>query len=373
MNQSLAKKLKSDLFKTWRSIDKKISTKFGNLNGKTSKYNVPEKLFQNRTSRQNRVLISWKTILNNNITIEQLSNFKGGVCVEFVNFDFITNHYMNDERYIYLADVLGGDDMISSIITFRTEDGDSGGTNARKSYNKFKELIDTDRLDLTLVPIKRKSLSEIEKILGKKLSKIPGKGPNSFWSGNYYMSIKGGEQNSFESHSKLDNQLLFNPAIDYANEQTCLDLDITMSYFCLHCYDLINYISKEKIDILKNSCEVYLKTRNYDEGNLIHYCKNHPSLKLGNGDLIDAIQLNKISIEDFKTSKEETSSVICHNEAANKDKFYFDSVNNFLVTPARPTNLFWSTHLSNMMQQNFNLNEYYEKENERVEKRKLLQ
>ena len=146
-----------------------------------------------------------------------------------------------------------------------------------------------------------------------------------------------------------------------------------MSYFCLHCFDLKKYIEENEIKILKSECERYLKTRDYDEGNLYKYCINHPSLKLGSGVLVDAIQLNNISIEDFKTSGLDNSSEICHNEAANKDKFYFDSGNNFIITPARPTNLFWSTKLSNMMQQNFYLNEYYEKENERVEKRKALQ
>ena len=30
-----------------------------------------------------------------------------------------------------------------------------------------------------------------------------------------------------------------------------------------------------------------------------------------------------------------------------------------LLTAARPTNLFWSKHLSNMMQQDFSLKEYF--------------
>ena len=61
---------------------------------KTGRYSVPEKLFQKRTSRQNRVLIPWKTIEQNNITIEQLETFYGGVCVEFVIMIFLIQNML---------------------------------------------------------------------------------------------------------------------------------------------------------------------------------------------------------------------------------------------------------------------------------------
>ena len=361
MNPELAKRLKISLFKLWMDIDPKIREKFNNLNGKTGKYNVPEKLFQKRTHRKNRVLIPWKTVEQNNITIEQLKTFYGGVCVEFVNYDFFNPKYEDNPTYNYLKSLVGANELISAMISFRTEDGDSGASIPRSSFNEFNRLINEGLLNFSESPILRDN--DV---------KYSGIGSNQVWKGNIYYSIKGGDQNSIESHSNDQSPQLFNPATEYANEIVCLDLNIMMSYFCLHCYDLKNYIQESTIIKLKSECEIYLKMRHYDEDNLYKYCINHPSLKLCPGVLIDAIQLNNISIEDFKTSGLENSSVICHNEAANKDKFYFDSKNNFLVSPARPTNLFWSTHLSNMMQQNSNLKEYYEKENERVEKRKRL-
>ena len=45
-------------------------------------------------------------------------------------------------------------------------------------------------------------------------------------------------------------------------------------------------------------------------------------------------------------------------EAVNKEKFYWDNKRKTVLSPARPTNLFWSYHLSNMMQQNYNLDEH---------------
>jgi hypothetical protein len=365
------KRLKKELFNIWKEIDDLVRKKFDNLNGKTSKYSVPDELFQNRTPRKNRVLIPWKTILNNKITIEQLATFEGGVCVEFVNYDFFDKKYLSDKRHVHLVKLLGSDGMISSIISFRTLDGDPGGTEARESYSEFLKLIEKKKINIKAIPISRKPLEEVRKLVNKpNLKKISGFGANDIWIGNIYFSIKGGEQISRQSH-KDRKELLFNPAVDYANENVCLDIDLTMSFFALHCFDLKDYINPKIIKELKNKTSEYLKNRSYDTGNLYDYCVNHPSLNLGDGFLIDAIQLTNISINNFKMEiGSEMSSVICHNEAANKDRFYFDKTNNYILSPARPTNLFWSTHLSNMMQQNYNLDEYFEEEEKRYLKRK---
>ena len=368
-----ARKLKIKLWQQWKAIHPKMKEKFNNINGKTAQYNVPEKLWQKRTSRKNRVLISWKTIEKNNINIEQIKTFDGGVCVEFVNDDFFNAKHENNKTHSYLKNLVGSNGTISAIVSFRTEDGESGSNKPRSDYDRFNQLIEEGSLDFTIIPISRDETVE-----------YCGIGANDVWKGNTYYSIKGGDQNSIESHTskqelkngKFVYPQLFNPATEYANETVCLDLDIMMSYFCLHCHDLNKHIADKTISELKSKCKEYLKTREYDEDNLgehtnLHeYCVNHPSLKLGGGELVDAIQLNKISVDSFKVNGQENSCVICHNEAANKDIFYFDKKQNFLVSPARPTNLFWSTHLSNMMQQNFNLEEYYEEENERVKQRK---
>jgi hypothetical protein len=360
MKQSEAKKLKTKLFAFWSRIDPKVREKFNNLNGKTSQYGVPNMLFQKRTSRTNRVLLSWKTLYSNNMSLEHLRTFYGGVCVEFVNEDFLNPSYSENEVYNYLKERIDSDEKISAIVTFRTEDGDSGAAIPRSSYKTFMAKKAMGELDFEFSPIKRNPLVSYK-----------GKGDNSVWEGNTYYSIKGGDQTSIESHTGIKDQLLFNPATDYANEQVCIDMDITMSFFVLHCHDIDEEL-KDIVVVLKKEAKAYLETRNYDEGNLYEYCINHPTLKFGDGILVDAIQLNPISIQNFKTSGEENSSVICHNEAANKELYYFDSIQNCILSPARPTNLFWSTHLSNMMQQNFNLEEYFEKENERVSKRQEL-
>lgn len=344
--------IKKELWNLWGRLDVKILEKFKNLNGKTGQYDVPDVLFQKRTSRSNRVLLRWKILEQNKITLKQLETFFGGVCIEFVNEDFYDKTNQSKDLYRHLISKIGSDEKISAMLSFRNEDGDSGATIPRENYNYFVSEPHED-----YKPIKRKQ------------KKVTGKGDNSVWEGNLFYSIKGGSQESFESHNGMEDPMLFNPAVEYANEIVCLDIDITMSYFALHCFDIPkNEIAN--IENLKSKVEKYLKSRVYYHGNLLDYCKNHYSLLWGNGYLVDPIQLSKMSITDFKTSGLENSSVVCHNEAANKNIFYFDSVQNFILSPARPNNFFWSKHLSNMMQQNYNLDEYFKEEENRYLKRK---
>ena len=81
MNTSFSN-LKGRISYLLANIGHEVSEKFRNINGKTAQGNVPIELFQRRTSRRNRVLIPYKTVYKNNLTIEQLETFEGGVCVD---------------------------------------------------------------------------------------------------------------------------------------------------------------------------------------------------------------------------------------------------------------------------------------------------
>lgn len=56
------KNFRNKVFNYLGSYGKNIRTKFGNVCGKTGKYDVPDELFQKRTNRKNRSLISWRTV-----------------------------------------------------------------------------------------------------------------------------------------------------------------------------------------------------------------------------------------------------------------------------------------------------------------------
>ncbi len=355
--------IKKDISSILQKIGDEVSEKFRNINGKTAKGNVPDELWQKRTSRQNRVLISWKSVKKNSLTFKELDTFKNGVCVEFVNNDFFKKKYLKDPLHIQLKELIDSNLNVASMISFRVEDGDPGANVARDSYHKFIR----SKHSLKLKPIKRKE------------TKISGRG-NEHWEGNIFYLIKGGKQNAITSHQSLSTKrerepMLFNPAIEYANAEVCHDLYITLFYFFIHCHDIRNYIQQKDLIGIKKKCENYLKKRNYDDGNLYDYCIQHPSLTFQKGILMDPIQVAKLNVQDFneKWSFDNPNVVaICHNEAANRDIIKFDKANGYIVSAARPTNLFWGYQSSNMIQQSYSLNEYFRLEEERVNKRKRV-
>ena len=65
-------------------------------------------------------------------------------------------------------------------------------------------------------------------------------------------------------------------------------------------------------------------------------------------------------IEDFAIKKRTANSLdIAHQIAVEKQSYIYDQSQKMLLTPARPQNFFWLKHLSNMMQQNFSLEDYH--------------
>ena len=101
----------------------------------------------------------------------------------------------------------------------------------------------------------------------------------------------------------------------------------------------------------------------------------HPSLTFQKGVLMDPIQVSEINVQDFNQEwnfDDPSIVAICHNEATNKDIIKFDKTNNYIVSAARPTNIFWSYQFSNMLQQSYTLEEFFKLEEKRVERRKDL-
>lgn len=360
------KETRDAAFKFLGSFDSKIRTKLNNICGKTGQYNVPGELFQKRTSRKNRVLISWKTVKNNNLSLEQLETFTGGVVVEFVNNDFFDENELKNPLFRELKKRLGGNDVVASMISIRTEDGSSSSQIPRKSFEKLKNLFPNYKDKI----IRRKNESWTNSIsIG-----------NEKWEGFIYISIRGGQQDIETTHKEYTEYQLFNPACEFASEKTSLDIDLVMSYFALFSIDKTKLDSNQKTEFnnIKMGIETFLKKSEYENsdftGNLLDYCQNQPSLKMIKNKLLDPIQVVEINIEDFAIDdkKDHRNLDFTHNEAVNKDKYYWDNKQNCLLSAARPTNIFWSKHLSNMMQQNFSLDEYFKHEESIVKRRKQL-
>ncbi len=347
----------------------KIKTKLGNISAKTGQYDVPDELYQKRTPRKNRVLISWKTVYKNRLSIEQLNTFSGGVAVEFVNEDFFEEEYQTNPTFIELKNRLGSNETVSSIITIRSESGTSSSFVQRKA---FEQLVNNTEVNYNgeIITITKENF----KNYGIKQIKSGGIG-NEKWTGFLFVLIRGGQQDVIKSHD--NEQTIFNPACEFANSDVSLDLDLVMSYFAMISVDssILDDSKKEQYEeLLKNLKETLSNTKyNFDgfSGTLLDYCDNHPSVKMVPGKLYDPIQVEEINIEDFAIDNKEDPRNLdfTHNEAVNKDRYYWDTIHNCILTPARPTNAFWSRHLSNMMQQNFSLEEYFKHEEDIIKRR----
>ncbi|ADD08863.1 hypothetical protein Aboo_1054 [Aciduliprofundum boonei T469] len=351
-----------DFLKSFGETDedkRKIEAKFRNINGKTGRYNVPDDLWQKRTARKNRVLISWKTVKKNGLTLEQLETFYGGVVVEFINDDYFKED-PDDELFNKLKSRLGSDEIVSSMISIRNEDGTSSSQKERAAMEKLE-----------------KEFPDYKEHIIKRKGGVRYRGTgNDVWEGFIYYSIKGGQQDTRNAYDEtgIKPPQLFNPASEYANEEVSLDIDLVLIYFAMFSIDKdsLDTQKRDKYEMLLKRLEYVLENTEYDEGNLLEYCRNHPSLLLDEGKLYDPIQVEEIKITDFAIDdKNDPRSIdIAHDEAVNKEKYYFDKKHGCILTAARPTNLFWSRHSSNMMQQNYTLEEYFMKEEERVKKRK---
>lgn len=357
---------------------KLIKTKFMNISAKTGQYNVPNELFQKRTPRDNRVLMSWETVKKNGLTFEQLDSFENGITIEFINNDYFIEE--NNELKNILKTKLGSDENVSSIISIRSQEGTSSSSIQREAFEKLcnggiQYQYRDERIKLTENNLKDYYIRKKENL---SLETSSGKG-NEKWEGFIYISIKGGQQDTINSHD--GNITLFNPACEYASEDVKLDLDLTLLYFALHSVDL-KKLEKEKLVKyieLKKEIEEILRESEYQNkdytGNLLDYCYNHSSLRFGdNQRLVDPIQIENIDIIDFsETDKSDIKNIdLTHNEAVRWDNYYWDEKKQCVLTPARPTNVFWSRHLSNMLQQDFMLEEFFEMEKERVKKREQI-
>lgn len=355
-----------------KKSNRKIKKKFSNITSKTGRYNVPVELFQKRTSRKNRVLISWKKVKENNLTIEQLKSFSGGVVIEFVNNDFFLEQNQTDPLFIELKNKLGSDGIVSSIISIRSEAGSSSSEEQRDAYEK---LIQNTEVNYMEGKTKKSVVLNSENIENYYLRKKGGAGGigNEKWEGFLFISIRGGKKATTTSHE--EGITLFNPACEYASEEVSEDINLVMCYFALKSIRSRSKQTEDYYSLLKRT-KIILEETIYDtpefKGSLLDYCENHPSIKFSNDRyLCDPIQMENIDIKDFSVGDKLSPEAIdfTHNEAVLYEKYYWDKERKQILSPSRPTNVFWSKHLSNMMQQNFTLETYFEQEDRRVSKR----
>ena len=326
---------------------KAVREKFKNLSGKTGMYNVPEELWQKRTARNTRVLISWRTVMNNGLTLEQLeSGFEGHVVVELVNNDYFDKDNHKIPLFAELVKRLGSDSAVCAIISIRNQSGKSDSKEAADAFESLQKNFPSWESEL----VRRKP--------GLRRGSI-NKG-NEKLQGKFFVKVAGGSQNPISSHKKL-KEPLFNPACEYANSEVCLDIEMVMMYFALHAQPRPDLTRKQQLELQDCRTELAKELKNieYQQTNLLEYCHNHLSMH-PTGKLIDVVQVEEIAVTDFASNERSAKETLdfTHNEPVESDRFYWDDERKVVLSPARPNNVFWSKHLSNMMQQNMGLTQF---------------
>lgn len=375
-----------------------LDEKLKNISGKTGQYDVPTELYQMRTKRNNRCLISWGDVYRNRLTLDQLNTFEGGVVVEFVNDDYYNEEYFDNELFKTLKARLGSDEKVSSIISLRKVDGDSG---AAKSMEAFKKFIGEGgekpikiKYNGKTVKLTRNNYNCKEYIVHRKdrvSSRGVGSG-NEKWTGFLFVSIKGGDNrpnSTFETHEK-QNIKLFNPACEYASEEVSRDIDLVMLYFVMHSIkkeelnqltedlsDKYNLVSEKLDNALKKISYKDIKNKKRSEKNLYDYCSNHYSIIYEKGCLYDTVVCERIGLENFCINSRINKAVdfshyfpIKHEEGENKvTNFYFDDKKNTILSATQPINVFWLLHIGNMIQGDSTLEQVYKNDKKRVKNR----
>ena len=367
--------IRNEAFNYLGTYGDNIQEKLSNITGKTGQRDIPYELYQQRTRRCKRVLMSWKTVLENKLTIEQLNTFEGGIVIEFVNDDFFNTENFKYPIFRELCDRLGSDENVSSIISIRSEGGESSSNKPRQAFLQLTSGNTTVKYKnetITLTKNNYKDYALVQLVRGRGSSV-----GNEKWSGFLFVSIRGGQhqKDAIETHAGL-SLTLFNPACDYASDDVCDDIDLVVAYFAMLAIK-VNDNNEKRHKLILDKIIQALKTSQYDlpdfKGSLYDYCTNHYSAYLVENQLTDPIQLIPIKIEYFNIkSRLEESVDLTHNEAVIHNKFYWDSKRKTVLSPARPTNIFWSLHLSNMMQQNYSLDDYFLYEEERFNLRNKL-
>lgn len=388
------------------NIDKNsIKSKFDNISGKTGQYFVQDYLFQKRTKRSNRILMPFSHVLSNNLTYDMLESFSNGVTIEFVNNEFFDQLKLPEENqnevFRILKNKLGSDDDVSAIISIRS----TGFSSSAEQRNAYANLIDFMHNNYNIDPVNPNLKEYLVQRKSKNIIKYTGI-KNDKWTGFIYCSIKGGQQDTLHLHQKYkinsEDVQLFNPSVEYADEVVSVDVTLVLIYFALHSIhhdkkikelnseidelklllnknndvdmdktnreiaDKNNYVMqlkehKKKFSYVKNNIATYLATREYNKINLLYYAQNHMSLKISPGYLTDPIQVLPIKIEDFVIRTICNDSVdLTHQTSVSKNSYVWDDKHKIILSAASPINLFWSKHLSNMMQQDYSLEEYIE-------------
>jgi hypothetical protein len=355
---------------TWKNIKKvcdEIISKFpSNVQTKLKNIDKAAKsgpCSTKRVSQTSRMRLEYQHIIKRNLTLDQLETHVNGVVVDipFRQYERIrdTDKKMLSHLDQYLLDNIGGmsSKIVVSIISLVKEHGSSGSSLQRVDLERLKQEIEVRNW---------KPVYDVKEINGVKV-KHKNKG-NMNWGGHYYYNVCGGSQESFKSHT-LEPQIFTTSKGFMSNEDVVVDNISSLIWQLLCIHNLSRYILEDDIFKYKQKLEDYLKSKIYMGKSCLEHLNELENIH--DGKLISPITREYISIDAFdseKTLNKDDQVNISHNDAVNNHRIYFCPKQNVMLSDYRPGNLFWDTHLGNMQQQSFTIQQYWSE----IEKRNKI-
>lgn len=336
-----------------RIFPESITEKIKNNNGKCGTKSI---LPTQRTTCSGRCIIPYKVVMNNNCNDEQkLRTIEEGCVINLANEDYFNVKENDDEFSKYVIEEIGGDKVVSSMVSAMSVNGDSGSSHA----SKYFKLLQIEIEKYSWSPLRRKP----EYVNDKGTYDCIVTSGNDKLCGHYYVDISGGNNKTKKDKNIKKEHQCFIEYFDYARREVALHIDVIMIYYKLHCFDIDTYLKESDVDEMKNVFENFLKGINYDDGCLFESPIMRKCLKIKDGKkiLICPLTDSEISIRQFEISDSDCSDSIqiCHNEAVSKEKIYYDNTRGYIITARRPQNLFWGTKTGNMQQQELTIDELW--------------
>ena len=353
--------IKSIIQEVKENLCDKSKTKIGNI----CKAGTKAILSTKRVSPNSRIIMDYRTIISNNLTLEQLATHKHGtvIAIHFSDFEKIKNNSNRNELEQYIYDNIGSDNTVSCILYLTNEPGSPSDNEARNLLPKFKAYIELKNLK----PIRRVDKLDNNDPKKKPIPRGETNKYNDKWCGHYFYEISGGKQESELSHTKEDE--IFTQSKGFISSPIVEHYVIlSLVYQLLFAEDIHDYIKDENTIItLKERCEKILKSKKFSGDTCYNLIQKLNNIKK---DTEDNDKYKLISLITFEPIKMKNLNImeICHLESASKDKYYFCEDNNVILSDYRPGNLFWDTKESNMRMGEDSPNEYWVKVNNAKER-----
>lgn len=341
--------------KIHKQLPKSVQTKLKNIN----KAGTCSICSTKRVSQTSRMILEYAHVIKNNLIVEQLVTHRNGVVIEVPLREYERIRDIRDadaEQNTltpidqYILNNIGGKSTqpVVAIITIVKENGSSGSSLQRIDLERLKQEIQVRNWE---------PIYELKKEDGVK-QKNKNKG-NANWGGHYYYNVSGGSQESFKSHAS-EPQIFTTSKGFMSHDAIVADVVASLTWQLLHCHDISTYIQNDDVFIYKQTLEQHLKSKLYMGKSCFDHLEELENVH--DGKLISPITREYISIDAFdgkKTLDQDDQVNISHNEPVNKHRIYFCPEQNVMLSDYRPGNLFWDTHLGNMQQQSFTIQEYW--------------